>query len=101
MKDFIIYRKGTTRVYIHKGTRTFWKNNRWVKHKLCWYGIRRDDDTGLSLWLGIISWDGAWRQYVTCFEPNTKWSAGCKKKIAEFEDIINNEHRLRIRKRNI
>jgi hypothetical protein len=93
MKDFIIYEKGTTKVYIHQGSKRSWRNNKWVKTKLYWYGIRRDDDTGYAALMGIISFDGGWRQYVTHFEPNTKWSSGCKKKICEFEDMINEKWR--------
>ena len=85
MKDFIIYERGETLVYINQC------RNKGKKTKL--FTIRRDDKTGYAHLLGIIKFDGAWRQYVTEFEPNTKWSAGCKKKIAEFEEIINKKWR--------
>lgn len=88
MKEFIVYenKKKNVRIYIHKGRRD-------KGHKLCWYGIRRDDTTGLADWLGIIEFSPRWRQYVTVFEPNTQWSAGCKEKIAEFERMINTKWR--------
>jgi len=98
MKDFIIYQKGTTRVYIHKGMRKIWRRNKWVKTKLFKYGIRRDDDTGLSYWMGLISFNPKWRQYTTKFELNTEWSSGCKLKICEFENKINAEWPKSIRK---
>ena len=98
MKDFIIYEKGETRVYIHKGTKRFWRNNKWITHKLCWYGIRRDDKTGLSHWLGIISFNPKWRQYTTKFEPNIEWSAGCKYMISIFENKINYEWRKSLKR---
>jgi len=98
MKEFIIYQKGETRVYIHKGSKRRFKNNKWVKTKLYWYGIRRDDNTGYGHLLGIIKFDGGWRQYVTHFESNTKWSSGCKKKICEFEDMLNQKWRKSINK---
>lgn len=82
MKEFIVYQKGETKVYIH----------RFIKEKgrkLFRYGIRRDDKTGYAWLLGIIQFDGAWRQYVTIFEPQIRWSSGCKKKICEFEDKLN------------
>jgi hypothetical protein len=91
-KEFIIYEKGETRVYIHK----FKKRKGF---KLDWYGIRRDDNRGLACLLGIIKFDGGWRQYVTEFEPDTKWSSGCKKKICEFEDMLNKKWRDNLKKR--
>jgi hypothetical protein len=99
MKEFIIYQKGTTRVYIHKGSKRVFRNGKWKPTKLFWYGIRRDDDTGFGAILGIIKFDGAWRQYVTHFELDTKWSSGCKKKICEFEDKLNTKWRESCKKR--
>jgi len=97
MKDFIIYQKGTTRVYIHKGTRKTWRKGKWIKNKLCWYGIRRDDDTGLADLQGIISFNPRWRQYTSKFESDTEWSSGCKQMICIFENKINREWRLSVR----
>jgi len=82
MKDFIIYEKGKTKVYINK-------NNKQKDRKLFTYSIRRDDKYGLAQFLGLIRFDGGWRQYITEFDKNTKWSSGCKKKICEFEDKLN------------
>jgi len=90
MREFIVYQKGETKVYIHKG--------RIEKgHKLCWYGIRRDDNTGLCHLLGIIKFSGAWRQYVTEFETDSVWSSGCLRRICEFEDMLNKQWRKRVR----
>lgn len=84
-KEFDIYKSKTVRVYINQC------HNKGKKTNL--YAIRRDDTTGCGRFLGTIKWDGAWRQYVTEFDSNTKWSSGCKKKICEFEDMINQKHR--------
>lgn len=91
VKEFIVYQRGRTRVYIHKGRRE-------KGHKLCWYGIRRDDSTGLCALLGIIKFSGRWRQYVTEFEPDTVWSSGCKKRICEFEDLLNARWKKKVRR---
>ena len=82
MKEFIIYEKEETRVYICEGIIPKGK-------KLKTYNIRRDDSRGLAHYLGTISFNGRWRQYTTKFENDTEWSSGCKKKISEFEDKIN------------
>jgi hypothetical protein len=84
-KDFIIYEKGETKVYINQC------HNPGKKTRL--FTIRRDDDREYGYLLGVIKFDGGWKQYLTFFEPDTKWSAGCKKKIAEFEEIINKKWR--------
>ena len=89
MKEVIIYQKGETKIYIHKGKRE-------KGHKLNWYGIRRDDKTGLANILGIIRFDGGWRQFIFFPELNTKWSAGCKEEIAKFERKITKEWRNRM-----
>ena len=34
--------------------------------------------------LGIVKWDGAWRQYCYFPEPGCVYSAGCLKDIADF-----------------
>ena len=96
IKEITIYEKGETRVYIHQCQRNFkWDK---VKKKTETYGIRRDDKTGFAHWLGAIRWSGAWRQYVFEPEPNTQWSSGCKKKMCEFEDMINTRHRNKLKK---
>ena len=81
IKEVTVYQRGKVRVYINQC------HNIGKKTKL--FAIRRDDSHGLSWLLGLIKWDGAWRQYATEFEPNTKWSAGCKEEIAKFERKIN------------
>ena len=64
------------------------------------FAIRRKD-YGELIYLGAIKFDPGWRQYITEFEPNTKWSSGCKKKICEFEDIITTKWREGIRRKNV
>jgi len=86
MIEFIVYQKGETRVYIHKGRKE-------KGQKLCWYGIRRDDNTGLACLLGLIRFSGKWRQHVAVFEPDAQFSSGCLKKICEFIDRLNKKWR--------
>lgn len=85
IKPRIIYESKKTKVYINechaKGRKT----------RI--FAIRRDDQHGRAELLGVIKWDGAWRQYVTEFETETKWSAGCKEEIAKFEREINKKQR--------
>jgi len=90
MINYIIYKKGTTVVYINE-------NNKVKNRKMLTYSIRRDDDTGLGYFMGLIRFDGGWRQYITEFEPNTKWSSGCKRKICDFEDLITKKWRDKIK----
>lgn len=35
-------------------------------------------------YIGVVSWFGAWRQYVFDPAPNTTYSAGCLDDIAKF-----------------
>ena len=84
-KDYIVYQKENVLVYINQC------HNPKKKTKL--FAIRRDDKTGLGALLGIIKFSGAWRQYVILPDAYTKWSAGCKIKIAEFEERLNKEFR--------
>ena len=89
MKEFIVYQNlhgNQTRVYIHKGRKE-------KGQKLCWYGIRRDDNAGLCHLLGCIQFTGRWRQYVAVFEPDAQFSSGCLKKICEFIDRLNKRFR--------
>ena len=90
-KEFTIYENKNTRIFINqchaKGRKT----------KV--FAVRRDDKKGLGLYLGAIEFSGAWRQYVFCPEPLTKWSSGCKKKICEFEDMLNKQWRDKIKRR--
>jgi len=91
MKERTIYQSKKVRTYINechaKGRKT----------RI--FAIRRDDEKGCGRFLGIIAWDGAWRQYVSCFEPDTKWSAGCKEEIAKFEREMTKKQREKWRKK--
>jgi hypothetical protein len=98
MKDFIIYAKGETLIYIHKGTKKNFANKKWVKRKTFWYGIRKNSSSGLAEILGIIQFNGAWRQFVFMPQPETYWSKGCLEKINEFLDKLNKEFRKKHRK---
>lgn len=92
MKDFIVYEGKTSKVYINQ------YNNPGKKTKL--FLIKVDNKKYIGVILGRIKFDGAWRQYVSEFSPGTVWSAGCKRKVAEFEDILNKQFRDKIKKRN-
>lgn len=89
-KEFVIYENKNTRVYINqcyaKGKKT----------KV--FAVRRDDKKGCARYLGSIEFSGAWRQYVFCPEPETKWSSGCKKKMCEFEDMLNKQWKEGLKK---
>ena len=91
------FRKNST-IYESKGTKVYINqcHNPGKKTKL--FAIRRNDKRALGDFLGIIKWDGAWWQYVTTFEPGTKWSAGCKEEIAKFEREINKREKARWKK---
>lgn len=89
---YIIYQKDKTKVYVCECVREKCK-------KLTRWTIRRDDNTGFGHLLGIISFNGRWRQYTTKFEPNTEWSSGCKRKICDFEDILNVRWHASIRRK--
>ena len=84
-KDFIVYEKGDIKIFINQVHNP--------KRKTKAFAIRKNDKTGLSIYLGEIRFDGAWRQYVFLPDAYTKWSAGCKIKIAEFEERLNKEFR--------
>jgi hypothetical protein len=90
-EEFIVYENDNTKIYIHPFEK---EKNR----KLVQYGIRRDDHTGFAHLLGLIKFNGGWRQYITEFKPNTIWSAGCKEKICEFERMMNEKWKKNIKK---
>jgi hypothetical protein len=75
-KDVMIYEKDEVRVFINQchnpGKSTFL------------YSVRKDSKNSLGELLGIIKWNGAWRQY--CFYPEslTFWSYGCMQEITNF-----------------
>ncbi len=85
--EIVIYEKSKTRVYIDKcrksGKKTFI------------YTIRKDSDYGIAELLGLIRWNGAWRQYCFYPEPNTLWSSGCLQGIEDFLTEINSLHNIR------
>lgn len=88
IKEVTIYQSEKIRVYINecyspgRKTRIF--------------AVRKDvEKVCAGRYLGSISWDGAWRQYVFCAEPNTKWSAGCKEEIAKFERMMTKKQRAK------
>ena len=98
MTDFIVYQKGSTLVYIHKGTKKSFNNKKWIKHKTYWYGIRKNSESGLAEILGIIQFNGGWRQFVFMPQPETYWSKGCLQRINEFLDKLNKEFRNKHKK---
>ena len=71
-----IYEKGEVKIYINQchnpGKKTFL------------YSIRKDDKTGYSYLLGLIKWNGAWRQYCFYPENNAFWSSTCNQGITDF-----------------
>jgi hypothetical protein len=96
-QDYIIYQKGTTKVYIVKSLKRVWKNNKWHKVKLDRYLIRRDDDTCFGDYLGAITFNPRWRQYTVKFAVDTQWSFGCMTNICLFLADINGKWNKKIR----
>ncbi len=92
MKTITIFDNGRTKVRINqcyaKGRKTYL------------YAVRKDDHTGLAEYIGGISFDGRWRQYVFIPESDTKWSAGCQQGITDFLNKINVKWRRKIIYRN-
>lgn len=39
--------------------------------------------------LGVVKWEGTWRQYVFWPEPSTIWAASCLSDLAEFVRELN------------
>jgi hypothetical protein len=85
MKPVVIYERGEIKVYINQC------HNPGKKTKI--FAIRRNDSHGRAQLLGIIKFDGAWRQYVTEYETNTKWCANCEEEIAKFKRELNKKLR--------
>ncbi len=56
MKQRTIYENDTTKVYINQCHAKGRKTNL--------YAVRRNDKTGLAIYLGIIKFNPRWRQYV-------------------------------------
>jgi len=76
-KEIIIYETEKVRVFINQchnpGKKT------WL------YSVRKDVDRKCAgQFLGVIKWNGAWRQY--CFYPDkeTYWSSSCMQGITDF-----------------
>lgn len=95
MIPFVIYEKGDTFIYIHKGTnKNFdYHKRKLVKRKTYWYGIRKNNKSGLAEILGIIQFNGAWRQFVFMPQEDTYWSKSCLERINEFMDKLNKDFR--------
>ena len=93
IKDFIVYESKGVKVFINQC------HTHGMKTKL--FSIRRGDNTGLGHLLGVIKFSGRWRQYVSGFERDTIWSAGCKEKIAEFERIETKKWRDSLKKKKV
>ncbi len=85
IKEVTIYEGKDVRVYINechaKGRKT----------RI--FAVRRDDKKGCGKFLGLIKFNGAWRQYIFYPENNTIWSAGCKEEMAKFEREITKKWR--------
>jgi hypothetical protein len=81
IKHVIIYERNEVKVYINQCHATG------KKTKV--FAIRKDDNTGLAEYMGGITFNPRWRQYV--FEPEiaTYWSSGCMKNITSFIDDLN------------
>lgn len=84
MKEMTIYEGKGTIVYINECHRNVTGYRTIRKTRL--FAVRRDDKTGMAHLLGLIKFDGAWRQYVFCPESGTKWSSGCMQGINSFCD---------------
>lgn len=90
IKEVNVYQRGKVRVYINqcynKGRKTYL------------YAVRRDDGTGMGALLGLIRFDGRWRQYT--FQPETDWqtiwSASCLSGISKFLEKINKKWRKKV-----
>lgn len=54
----------------------------------------RNNKSGAEL--GLVRWNGAWRQY--CYYPSADavYSEGCLKDIAVFLDQVNTAHRAKV-----
>ena len=76
IKEIEIYKGKTSRVYINQC------HNKGKKTKL--FAIRKDDKTGLMDLLGLIKFNGKWRQYAFYPEEKTYWNSSCMKNIAQF-----------------
>ena len=91
-KSVDIYKTDYVHVYINQCHNPGKKTNLFT--------VRRNNKSGLAHLLGIICWDGAWRQYIFMPCPDTRWSSSCLQGITDFIKKINKEHREKLRKKN-
>lgn len=83
---FTIYERADKKVYIYN------KGIKLRNRKLPIYHIWCDENKASSIF-GVISFNAKWRQFTTKFAKNTEWSAGCKRLICDFEDVLNEQWR--------
>jgi len=92
--EWIVYQKGLTKVFI------FAKGVKIKSHKLPIYHIWREEGTAhANSIIGVISFNGRWRQFTSKFCENTEWSSSCKRRICDFEDILNVKWRISVRRK--
>lgn len=60
----------------------------------------KDSDVDGVYFIGLIKWDGAWRQYIFEPEANTKWSAGCLAEIAMFCNIMTRDEKRKWKRKD-
>jgi hypothetical protein len=63
------------------------------------YIIRKNSEYALAERLGIIKFDGAWRQFVFYPDADTRWSSGCMDLINNFIKDRNQKWRKSILRR--
>jgi len=80
-------------IYEGKGTKVYINECHAKGRKTRIFAVRRNDKYGLAHLLGLIKFNGAWRQYIFYPEANTIWSAGCKEEICKFEREMNQKWR--------
>ena len=89
IKQRTIFEDSNTKVYINQCHAKGRKTNI--------YAVRRDDKTGLAIYLGIIKFNPRWRQYIFEADARTLWSSSCMKGITKFIDEINFKWRSRLK----
>ena len=50
-----------------------------------------------GVYLGVVKWEGGWRQYVFWPEPSTLWAASCLTDLAAFVADLNAEQKAGVR----
>jgi len=98
INDFIVYKNDKSIVYIREDSQPNKKSGKLPKFivykdydDLFWGRVR-------YLKLGVIKFDGGWRQFVFFPEPDTKWSADCILKINNFLLLVNAEWKKGLKK---